>query len=274
MSLLKYLNSTICCDAPLHYQNGFQDPATPVFEGTIFLHDLIWVFLIFIVFFVSWMLFRIVILFKENAGTRVISTTQNIPLESIWTITPAFILTLIAGNSISHLYTSEEALTPAIDVIITGNQWFWSYEILVFDKKITFESHIVPDEDLKIGELRGLEVDNPLILPVETTIRIIVNANDVIHSWAVPSLGVKIDAVPGRTNTGTIFAKREGRFYGQCSEICGKGHGYMPIVVIATNKEQYQAYLHYLYLNSLESNIYKHFINSEYSFSLIKTTIF
>ena len=87
-------------------------------------------------------------------------------------------------------------------------------------------------------------------------------------------MGVKIDAVPGRTNTGTIFAKREGRFYGQCSEICGKGHGYMPIVVIATNKEQYQAYLHYLYLNSLESNIYKHFINSEYSFSLIKTTIF
>ena len=265
-------NFKILCDAPLHYQNGFQDPATPVYEGTIFLHDLIWIFLIFIVFFVSWMLFRIIALFKENDNNKIVPTTQNIPLETIWTITPAIILTLIAGNSISHLYSSEEALTPSIDVIVTGNQWYWAYEIMVFDKKVTFESHMVPDEDLKIGELRNLEVDNPLILPVETTIRVIVNSNDVIHSWAVPSLGVKIDAVPGRTNIGTIFAKREGRFYGQCSEICGKGHGYMPIVVVVTDQMQYLIYLHYMYLTATESKVHLNFLN--YDFSDIKNKIF
>jgi cytochrome c oxidase subunit 2 len=241
-------NFNISCDAPIQYQYTFQDPATPMFEGTLYLHDIIWTFLVFIVFFVSWMLFRILVVFKENANQKVVPITQNMALEVVWTMTPALILCIIAGNSISHLYSAEEALTPSMDVVITGNQWFWTYEFMAFTNKITFESHLIAEDDLVMGELRNLEVDNPLIVPVETNIRLIVNSNDVIHSWAVPSLGIKIDAVPGRTNTGSLYVKREGRYYGQCSEICGKSHALMPIVVVATNQIQYLTYLHYMYM--------------------------
>lgn len=272
INLISYFNKNIItqCDAPVKYQGSFQDPATPMFEGTIFLHDLIWAFLFFVVIFVTWMLGRTLILFKENPKQKVNPITQNVTLETVWTLSPAMILALLAGNSISHLYSVEEALTPSMDVVITGNQWFWIYEILAFDKKITFESHMIAEDDLKIGELRNLEVDNPLVLPIETNIRLIVNSNDVIHSWAVPSLGIKIDAVPGRTNVGYLYIKREGRFYGQCSEICGKGHAYMPIVVVSTNSLEYLIYLHYIYLE--DYTFYKRWINLE--FNNIKKEIF
>jgi cytochrome c oxidase subunit 2 len=272
ISLISYLNKNIItqCDAPVKYQGSFQDPATPMFEGTIFLHDLIWAFLFFVVIFVTWMLGRTLVLFKEDPSKRVNPVTQNVTLETVWTLSPAIILALLAGNSISHLYSVEEALTPSMDVVITGNQWFWIYEIMVFDKKYAFESHMIAEEDLKIGELRNLEVDNPLILPIETNIRLIVNSNDVIHSWAVPSLGVKIDAVPGRTNTGFLYIKREGRFYGQCSEICGKGHAYMPIIVVALDPMEYLIYLHYLYLG--DSDLPKNWGRLE--FNSIKKEIF
>lgn len=248
INMINYLNS-IQCDAPVAFQASFQDPATPMFEGTIFLHDLIWSFLIGIVFFVSWMLSKILILFEEKSYKKVNPITQNVKLETIWTLSPAFILGLLGGNSISYLYSAEESLTPSVDIIITGHQWFWTYEFIAFTKKITIESHIIPEEDLIKGELRNLEVDYPLVMPSNTNVRLIVNSDDVIHSWAVPSLGIKVDAVPGRTNVYNAFVKREGRFYGQCSEICGKGHASMPIVVQVVNNIQYLTYLHFYYMN-------------------------
>lgn len=259
------------CDAPVQYQGSFQDPATPMFEGTIFLHDLIWTFLFFVVIFVTWMLGRTLIIFKENPVKKVDPVIQNVKLETVWTISPAMILAMLSGNSISHIYCAEEALTPSMDVIVTGNQWFWIYEIMVFDKKVTYESHMIAEEDLRTGELRNLEVDNPLILPIETNIRLVVNSNDVIHSWAVPSLGIKIDAVPGRTNVASLYIKREGRFYGQCSEICGKGHALMPIVVVAVNSMEYLVYLHYMYLDN--ATFHKQWMNQNL-FINIKKEIF
>jgi len=259
------------CDAPYHNQIGFQDPASPVMEGIVYLHDYIWIFLVFIVIFVSWMLARTLILFKENKAIKVIPTVQNVPLEIVWTLTPAIILAFIGGNSISHLYSAEEILNPQLDIIVTGNQWFWTYEFMVFAKKVTIESHMIETNSLKLGECRNLEVDNSLILPIKTNIRLIVTSTDVIHSWAVPSLAVKIDAVPGRTNTGTVYIKRPGRFFGQCSEICGKGHSVMPIVVTAVNIKKYNIYLHSL--NVKNYSFIKEYSNT-YSFKKVQSLIF
>lgn len=236
----------VALDSPFRNQIGFQDPATPVMAGIIYLHDYIWGFLVFILIFVSWMLIRILILFKEKNAKKIYPVKQNMLLEIIWTVTPAAILALIAGNSISHLYSSEESLNPSLDVVIVGNQWYWVYEFMVFSKKVLVESHMIETVDLREGEIRLLEVDLPLVLPAETSIRLLVSSNDVIHSWAVPSLGVKVDAIPGRINETTIYISREGTFRGQCSEICGRGHAVMPIVVKAVSKEDYSYYLHIL----------------------------
>jgi len=242
--LLNFYNSDIFCDAPYPNQIGFQDPATPVMEGILYLHDYIWCFLIFVLIFVSWFLARILILFKEDKNVAFNPTVQNVPLEIVWTLTPAIFLSFIGGNSISHLYSAEEILSPQLDIIVTGNQWFWTYEFMVFARKVAIESHMIETDLLVSGECRNLEVDNALVLPVKTNIRVIVTSTDVIHSWTVPSLGIKIDAVPGRTNSGTLYIKREGRFFGQCSEICGKGHAVMPIVVNAVSAKKYNIYLH------------------------------
>jgi cytochrome c oxidase subunit 2 len=239
-----FSNFIIRCDAPFPNQLSFQDPATPIMEGIIYLHDYIWCFLIFIVVFVSWFLARILILFRECNNKAIYPIVENVPLEIVWTLSPAIILSFIGGSSISHLYSAEELLSPQLDVVITGNQWFWTYEFMVFARKVSIESHMIVTDQLVFGECRNLEVDNPLVVPIKTNIRLIVTSTDVIHSWAVPSLGIKIDAVPGRTNSGSLYIKREGRFYGQCSEICGKGHAVMPIVVVATSIEKYNVYLH------------------------------
>jgi len=243
------INNIILCDAPRAYQISFQDPASPVMESIIYFYDYIWNYLIFILIFVFWFTFRIIVLFSERPNQRVHVITQNVPLEIIWTTTPAIMLALIAGNSITHLYSAEEIMHATMDVTIIGSQWFWVYEFMVFDKKVVIESHMIESEDLKLGSVRNLEVDNALILPTETNIRLLVTSTDVIHSWAVPSLGVKIDAIPGRINEGALYIKRDGVFYGQCSEICGKGHAVMPITVCAVSKENYNLYLHILRQN-------------------------
>jgi len=239
-------SNTIVCDAPRALQYSFQDPATPVMEGIIHLYDYLWHFLVFVVFFVTWMIVRIAILYRERDDQRVSIITQNVNLEIVWTLTPALILACVAGNSITHLYSAEEIMHSALDVTIIGSQWFWVYEFMVFKKKVILESHMIETEDLKLGSLRNLEVDNALVLPTETNVRLLVTSSDVIHSWAVPSLGVKVDAVPGRINECNVFIKRPGLYFGQCSEICGKGHAVMPICVYAVSKEDYNLYLHIL----------------------------
>ena len=236
-------SAIVVCDSPYRHQTNFQDPATPGMEGILLLHDFIWIFLLFILIFVSRLLFRIVILFEEGEQLRTDSTSKHTLLEAVWTITPGIILLFICGDSISQLYSSEEIFSSHLDVLIVGSQWFWTYEFVVFVKKVRVESHLIELENLSMGECRNLEVDCPLILPVGATTRVLVTSTDVIHSWAVPSLGVKLDAVPGRINMGALRLERAGRYYGQCSEICGKGHAGMPTVVVATPPEIYNVYL-------------------------------
>jgi len=254
------------------WQLLFQEPATPIMEGIIFFHNDLMVFIIAICIFVSWMLFRCIILFNEDnnkveifdnsvasieessistdflsrsTGIQAYSRgiSHNTFIEIVWTIIPALILMVIAVPSFALLYSMEEFIEPSFTVKCTGHQWYWCYEYSHVKKKeiarlidgIKFESYMLPTEDLYKGNLRLLEVDHRLTLPIKTHVEVVVTAADVLHCWAVPAFGIKIDACPGRLNQTSLFIKREGVFYGQCSEICGVNHGFMPIVVHAVS---------------------------------------
>jgi len=167
-------------------------------------------------------------------------------LEIVWTIIPSVILFLIAGPSFALLYSMDEIMDPAITIKAIGHQWYWTYEYAdhFVQGTVIVSSSMRPENELSIGELRLLEVDHKMIIPARTLIRIIVTADDVLHSWAIPSLGVKMDAVPGRLNSLSLFVKRQGTFYGQCSELCGVQHGFMPICIKAVDTGEFLAWLH------------------------------
>lgn len=207
-------------DSAEDWQLGFQDSASPIMDGIIALHHEIMYFLIIIIIFVSWMLLRIIQLFTNPISKTPSSGTHNVDLELIWTTFPSVILLLLSIPSFSLLYSLDELASPEITIKVIGNQWYWTYEYSEFREEILLDSYLVLDEDLVLGSLRLLEVDNRLVLPIETPIRILITSTDVLHSWAIPSLGIKMDACPGRLNQISIWIDREGVYYGQCSEIC------------------------------------------------------
>jgi cytochrome c oxidase subunit 1 len=233
-------------DAPFPWQMNFQTPATEIMEKIIDLHHDLMFFLVVIVVFVSWMLARTVILYRsENLVTPRASFTHHTLLEQVWTFIPAGVLVLIAGPSFSLLYSMDALSEPKITIKVIGHQWYWSYETtdMTSAKDINFDSYMLLEADLPKGTLRLLEVDNRIVLPIRTSIRILITAADVLHSWAVPALGVKMDAVPGRLNQVSLYINRAGTFYGQCSELCGINHSFMPIVVDAVTVEQYRYWI-------------------------------
>jgi cytochrome c oxidase subunit 2 len=236
-------------DAAEPWQLGFQDPATPIMEGIINFHNHIMFFLVVIGIFVMWLLGRCVSIYSEENNNTVDNFTHSTALEIIWTVVPAIILMVIAIPSFALLYSMDEMLDPAITLKVVGHQWYWSYEYSDYNhftedqEGINFDSYMIAEEDLTVGSFRLLEVDHRVVLPVNTHIRVLVTAADVLHSWAVPSFGVKVDACPGRLNQTSIFIKRPGVFYGQCSEICGPNHGFMPIAIEAVSLEEYTGWL-------------------------------
>ena len=214
-------------DTPEPWQMGFQDAGSPIMEEIIGFHDRIMLILIFIVFVVLWLIVRSLYIKYYNKYLY-----EGSLIEVIWTLIPAGILVYIAFPSLKLLYLMDEVIDPGITIKVIGHQWYWSYEYTEYDLSgVELDSYMVPVADLETGGLRLLEVDNRLIVPILTQVRVLVTADDVLHSFAVPSLGVKIDAVPGRLNQTSFFIKRPGVFYGQCSEICGANHSFMPIVV-------------------------------------------
>lgn len=237
------LSFNVYCDVSENWQIGFQDPATPIMEGIINLHHDLMFFLCVISVFVTWMLFRTLWHFSCKQNKVPSSLTHGTIIEMIWTITPAFILLIIAVPSFSLLYAMDEVISPAVTIKTLGHQWYWSYEYSDYineeEEFLEFDSYMIPEEDLELGQMRLLEVDNRMVVPINTHVRIIISAADVLHSWAIPSLGVKCDAIPGRLNQTSLFIKREGVYYGQCSEICGINHGFMPIVVEAVSLKNY-----------------------------------
>jgi len=240
-------------DSATPWQFGLQDAATPVAEGIINLHHDLMFFLVFIFFFVlvslSW---TVVTYSAQNRSSYAEPSDSGVVhgtlIEIVWTVTPSLILVIVAIPSFALLYSIDEIIDPAMTLKCIGNQWFWAYEYSDYVSNddvetLAFDSYMVPEDDLAEGELRLLEVDNRIILPSRTHVRVLVTAADVLHSWAVPSLGVKMDACPGRLNQTSIFLNREGVFYGQCSEICGVNHGFMPIVVESVSLDKYVSWV-------------------------------
>ena len=221
-------------------QINFQDPATPIMEGIINFHNEIMFFIVMIVIFVLWVLGRCIYLFKNN--TNINNVVHGTILEIIWTITPAIILLIIAIPSFALLYSMDEIIDPTFTLKVIGHQWYWNYEYsdnIENTCNFNFDSYMLQEEDLSLGNFRLLEVDNRVVLPINTHIRVLITAGDVLHSWAIPSLGIKLDACPGRLNQTSLFIKREGVFFGQCSEICGVNHGFMPIVIEAVSLSKF-----------------------------------
>ena len=216
-------------------QLDFQDAASPISKQLIFFHDSVMFILVVILMIVGWMIFSAV-MNKHYYKYLVEGTT----IEIVWTIIPAIILVFIAFPSLQLLYSMDEVVDPSLTVKVIGHQWYWSYEYSdVEGEAIEYDSYMVPTSDLELGDPRLLEVDNRVILPVNTHVRIIVSGADVIHSFAVPSLGIKVDAVPGRLNQAPLLISRPGVFYGQCSEICGSDHSFMPIVIEGVSQEKF-----------------------------------
>lgn len=236
------------CDAPRAWGLYFQDSASPQMEALIELHNNIMFYLVMILFTVGWILISII---RNFISTRSPISNKYLNhgtlIELIWTVTPALILILIAFPSFKLLYLMDEVTDPNLSVLVEGHQWYWSYQYPDFldldEEFIEFDSYLVPESDLEKGALRMLEVDNRVILPELTHVRFIVTAADVIHSFAVPALGIKCDAYPGRLNQVSVLINREGTFYGQCSELCGILHSSMPIVVESVSLEKFLLWL-------------------------------
>lgn len=204
---------------------GLQDRASPLIEQLTFFHDHTMVVLILITTLVGYLIF--ILAFNKYVNRFLL---ENQIIEIIWTVFPALILIFIALPSLRLLYLLDEVKTPSLTLKSIGHQWYWSYEYSDFFQ-LEFDSYMLPFNDLSLDGFRLLDVDNRAVLPFNTQIRILVRAADVIHSWTVPALGVKADAVPGRLNQIRFLISRPGLFYGQCSEICGANHRFIPIVI-------------------------------------------
>nr|AFI54723.1 cytochrome c oxidase subunit II [Acanthosoma labiduroides] len=204
---------------------SMQNANSPIMEQLMFFHDHIMMILIMITIIVSYIM---IMMMKNKMINRYLLEGQMI--ELIWTAAPAVTLVFIALPSLRLLYLIDEINNPIMTIKAIGHQWYWSYEYSDFNN-MEFDSYMKPSNELKNNEFRLLDVDNRTVLPINSQIRVLVTSADVIHSWAVPSLGIKIDAVPGRLNQGTMMINRTGLMYGQCSEICGANHSFMPIVI-------------------------------------------
>jgi cytochrome c oxidase subunit 2 len=248
LDLLSRLFSPVYCDAPEPWQIGFQDPASSIAEGIQDLHNEIFFYLILIFVAVGWVLGSVVANYSQTKSPIVYKYANHGTLiELVWTITPAFILIAIAFPSFKLLYLMDEVVSPGMTIKVVGHQWYWSYEYSDYvtddGESIEFDSYMLPETDLEDGQLRLLDVDNRVVVPTDVQIRFVVTGADVLHDFACPALGLKIDCCPGRLNQTSVLIKREGVFYGQCSELCGVYHGFMPIAIEAVSKDQYMVWL-------------------------------
>ena len=247
----------LTCDAPDFWQMTFQDPASSIMEGILLFNKHLLFIVIMIVVLTGWLLFNTIYHYDEFNNSQPYNFFHSNELEIVWTSLPALTLLTLASPSFSLLYSMDEISIPDFSIKILGHQWFWSYEISDFrscleTKTLKYACYMLSNEELNNckGFFRNLETNKRVILPTNTHMRLLVSAVDVLHSWTIPSFGLKIDACPGRLNQVNLFIKRFGVFFGQCSEICGVNHGFMPIVLLTLPTSQY----HYLIMTNLESH--------------------
>jgi cytochrome c oxidase subunit II len=226
---------------PEPWQMGFQPAATPTMTQLESFHDLLLWIITLISLFVLALLAYVCFRFRASANATPSKRTHHTVLEIAWTAVPVLILVVIAIPSFKLLYFMDRTTDPELTIKAIGHQWYWSYEY-PDDGDFTFDAYMVADDDLEAGQPRLLTTDNAIVLPVQTNIQVLVTATDVLHSWAVPSFGVKMDGVPGRINETWFRIEEPGMYYGQCSELCGDLHGFMPIMVRAVSKEEFDAW--------------------------------
>jgi cytochrome c oxidase subunit 2 len=224
------------------WQLGFQEPASPVKERIESLHNWLLILITLITLFVLALMGIVIVKFNARANPVPSRTTHNTMIEILWTVVPVMILVVMAVPSFRLLYYLDRTQEADMTIKVTGHQWYWSYQYPDSDN-LGFDSYIVAEKDLKAGQPRLLTVDNELVLPAETTVRILVNSTDVMHSWLVPALGVQMYATPGRVNETWVRVNEPGVYYGQCNQICGVNHGFMPITVRALSKADFQAWV-------------------------------
>ncbi|PLX29244.1 MAG: cytochrome c oxidase subunit II [Alphaproteobacteria bacterium] len=241
LALFFPLQETLC-DAPKDWQIGFQPAASPVMEQLTSFHNLMLIitgciggFVIFLIGWVSWR-------YRASKNPTPETWSHNTLLEVVWTAIPVVILLFMAYPSFKLLYYMDAAPKADMTIKAIGKQWYWTYEYPDHGN-FSFDSYMIPDKDLKPHHLRLLSVDNPVYVPVGKKIRVLTTANDVIHSWALPAMGVKKDCVPGRINETWFMATKPGIYYGQCSELCGPQHGMMPIEVHVVSEKEFDAWI-------------------------------
>jgi cytochrome c oxidase subunit 2 len=227
---------------PVPWGINFQPSASPVKTQIHDFHELLLVIITLITIFVLGLLVYVMWRFRASAHPHPTRTTHNTLLEVAWTAIPVMVLVLIAIKSFPLLYYEDRAVAPEMTIKVVGKQWYWTYEYPDAGG-LAFDSYMVQKADLKPGQPWLLEADNHLVVPVGATVRVLVAGNDVMHSFFVPALGVQIYAVPGRLNETWFRADREGVFYGQCNQICGVNHAFMPIAVTAVSKEAFAKWL-------------------------------
>jgi cytochrome c oxidase subunit 2 len=242
ISLLFLTSSSVLADQPKNWQLGFQDPASTGMESIVWFHDYMLLpvttaITVFVLFLILYACFK----FRASKNKVASTTSHNTTIEVLWTLIPCLILIVLAVPSFKLLY--EQDTIPKADITIkaVGYQWYWGYEYP--DENIGFDSYMVDEKDLKANQPRLLTVDNEIYVPVNKVVKVLITANDVLHAWALPSFGVKRDAIPGRINETWFKAEKTGTFYGQCSELCGIKHAFMPITVNVVTEEEYAIWL-------------------------------
>jgi cytochrome c oxidase subunit 2 len=228
--------------APRPWQLGMQPPATPVKDRLSAFHDELLVIIFLITIFVLSLLVYVIVRFRHQRNPVPTRTSHNTVIEMLWTVVPVLILVIIAIPSFKLMYYMDRVPNPDMTIKVTGHQWYWTYEYPDHNG-LSFDSNLIPDADLKPGQKRLLDVDNPLVVPVDAVIRVLVTGTDVIHSWFVPSFGVQEYAIIGRLNESWMKIEHDGIYYGQCNQICGINHAFMPIKVQAVPKDEFQRWL-------------------------------
>jgi len=237
MALLAGIGPALAAE-PKPWQLGFQEPASLVKIRIHDFHDFLLVVITLITIFVLGLMVYICVKFRKSANPTPSKTTHNTTLEVLWTVIPVVILVVIAVPSFKLLYYGDRTPNPEMTLKVVGHQWYWSYEYPDLGE-VKFDSNIVADKDLKPGQKRLLEVDQPVVLPINTNVRVQFASTDVMHSWFLPSLGIQVYTTPGRLNEGWVNITKEGTYYGQCNQICGVNHAFMPIKIQALSKDAY-----------------------------------
>ncbi len=240
--MLAGLGQPVLAEQPEPWQMGMQPAATPLAEQLQWFHTFLLYIITGIVIFVFVLIGYVLLRFNERANPKPSRTTHNTFLEIAWTVVPILILLVIAIPSFRLLYAQYAFPKPDLTIKAIGSQWYWTYEYPDHDD-LTFDAVMVEDNQLKPGQPRLLATDNDVVVPVNKNVHVLVTASDVIHSWAVPAFGLKSDAVPGRVQRTWFRAERTGTFYGQCSELCGRRHAFMPIAVRVVSQAEFEQWL-------------------------------